>query len=134
MRNRLHYLVAVVIVVVIGLPTRMDISPLPQPLLKYGGGFLWAAMIYLILAAVFIRANIRWLWLAALIIACGIEFSQLYETEWLTTFRATLLGRMTIGRGFLWGDVISYIAGVSAAALLEARLRQRRPDAKRDDV
>lgn len=125
MHKRAFYVLVIVIVILIGLSTRMDILPLPQPVLKYGGGMLWAAMIYLILALVFVKARIRTLWLAAVLIACGIEFSQMYETEILNAFRATLAGRLTIGRGFLWSDVISYVVGVSAVALIEWRFLMR---------
>lgn len=130
MRNKSHYALAIVILILIGLPTRMDILPLPNFVLKYGGGMLWAAMIYLILAVVLGRAAPRALWLAAVMITCGIEFSQLYQTEALTAFRATLIGRLTIGAGFLWADVISYILGVSLAALIDRGLLLRQRNTK----
>jgi hypothetical protein len=132
MRNRYHYILAVVMIILIGLPTRMDILPLPTPVLKYGGGILWAAMIYLMLAVVFSQAAPRALWLGAVVIACGIEFSQLYQTEALTAFRATLLGRLTIGSGFSWADVISYIVGVSIAAWVDRWRLLRQRNAKGD--
>jgi hypothetical protein len=121
MRNRRHYLIIILVLIGLGLPTRMDILPLSQPLLKYGGGFLWAAMIFFIIGFIWARGKTRDVWLLALVIACGTEFSQLYQAEWLDAFRATIWGRLTIGRGFLWGDLVSYIAGISIAALIEWR-------------
>lgn len=111
----------IAVIVILGLPTRMDILPLPNPVLKYGGGILWAAMIYLVLAWVFNTAKPSSLLVGALMIAWGIEFSQLYHTDGLDDFRATLLGRMTIGRGFLWGDVLVYLIGISLAAWADGR-------------
>jgi len=119
MRKRWQYGLVIALIVVLGLPTRMEILPLPYPVLKYGGGTLWGAMIFMVLGWGVYKAKTSRVWIGALMIAWGIEFSQIYHEDSLDAFRATLIGRMTIGRGFLWEDVLSYLIGVSLAALVD---------------
>ncbi len=41
-----------------------------------------------------------------------IEFSQLYQGEWINELRKTLFGRYVLGQGFLWSDILAYTFGI----------------------
>lgn len=63
--------------------------------------------------------------LAALAIAWTVECSQLYHAPWIDSVRATRLGALALGQGFLWSDLASYAAGVAFAAMIDAWLTHR---------
>jgi hypothetical protein len=48
-----------------------------------------------------------------------IEFSQLYQSDWINTLRDTTLGGLILGYGFLWSDLLCYAAGIFIGACLE---------------
>lgn len=41
-----------------------------------------------------------------------IEVSQLYQAARITAWRETFMGKMILGHGFLWSDLVCYAAGV----------------------
>jgi hypothetical protein len=49
-----------------------------------------------------------------------VEISQLYQAEWFNAIRITMPGRLILGQGFLWSDIISYTIGISIAAFIES--------------
>ena len=53
----------------------------------------------------------------------GIEVSQLYHAEWIDSIRATTLGGLVLGYGFLWSDLVAYTIGVGVGFLFEFILR-----------
>lgn len=55
----------------------------------------------------------------ALFICFSIEFLQLYNSEWIVAVRQTLPGKLILGSGFLWSDLLAYIIGVVAAFIFE---------------
>ncbi|MCO6149531.1 DUF2809 domain-containing protein [Flavobacterium sp. NRK1] len=55
----------------------------------------------------------------ALFICFSIEFLQLYNSEWIVVVRQTLPGKLILGSGFLWSDLLAYIIGVVAAFIFE---------------
>lgn len=57
--------------------------------------------------------------ITSLLICYGIEFSQLYQSIWINELRNTLLGRYTLGQGFLWTDILAYTFGVFTAFAIE---------------
>lgn len=52
-----------------------------------------------------------------------IEFSQLYQADWINQIRATTLGGLVLGYGFLYADLVSYSIGISAAFALDYILK-----------
>ena len=42
-----------------------------------------------------------------------IEVSQLYHAPWIDSIRATTLGGLVLGFGFLWSDIACYTVGVT---------------------
>jgi len=117
--------IAALLVVAVGLASRSRSVPLPELVRAYAGDTLWAVLVFLLLA--FLRPKARVLWLAgiALAIAFCVEFLQLYQAPWLNTIRGTLPGRLVLGQGFLFSDLICYTFGIAAAAIVYQAFTER---------
>ena len=48
-----------------------------------------------------------------------IEFSQLYQENWIIEIRNTTLGHLVLGQGFLWSDLLAYTFGSIICYILE---------------
>lgn len=112
-------------IVLLGLATRRTPERFPGFVAEYGGDALWAALVYVLLSIVRPRASVWRLAFAAATVAFVVEGSQLLEWDWLNTLRATRLGALVLGQGFLWSDLPSYTMGVAIAAAVDALLRER---------
>jgi hypothetical protein len=106
-KARVPYIIAVVIVIVSGLLSR-KIPAIPL----WVGDVLWALMVYLIVSAILIATPLKQVVFISLLFCFAIEFSQLYQAEWINNLRRTLPGRLILGQGFLWGDLLAYTLGV----------------------
>lgn len=84
-----------------------------------GGDVLWALMVFLGLGLAFPRARTGVIALAALGISFGVEFSQLYRAEWIDGIRATRVGGLVLGRGWVATDLICYAVGVGMGVVGE---------------
>lgn len=101
----------------VGLLTRADI-PLPAVIATYGGDTLYATLIFFLAALLWPRWPPWRLALIALDFCYAIELSQLYKTPWLDALRGTLPGRLVLGAGFRWGDLLCYAVGMLPAATI----------------
>lgn len=116
-RLRWRSALAAALTVPLGLLTRADI-PLPAVIATYGGDTLYAALAFFLAALLWPRWP-RWrLALTALGFCSAIELSQLYKTPWLDALRGTLPGRLVLGAGFRWDDLLCYAVGVLIAATI----------------
>lgn len=111
--------------IVLGLATRRYPAAFPALVATYGGDALWAAMVLWLLALVRRTATTPSLAMGALAIAYAVEVSQLYRAEWIDAVRATRVGALLLGQGFVWSDLVSYAVGVVLAAGLDAVLVRR---------
>ena len=111
--------------VALGLGSRRFADALPPVVAAYAGDALWAAMVLWLLALLLPRAGTGRLAAGALAIATAVELSQLHHAPWLDALRATRLGALALGHGFLWSDLACYAAGVGVAALLDRMLPRR---------
>lgn len=120
-RNRLVYAGWIGASIALGLLSRSARARafLPEFLRTYAGDTLWALMVFLGLGLVFPRAKTGVIALAALGIAFAVEFSQLYEAEWINRIRATRVGGLVLGRGWVTTDLICYATGVALGAMGE---------------
>ena len=107
-----------------GLASRGYPAWQPVFVARYAGDTLWAAMVYWSLALVRPRSRTHILSAAALGIAFADECSQLYKAPWLDHVRATRLGALALGQGFLWSDLWCYAAGVALAAAVDLGIRR----------
>ena len=65
-------------------------------------------------------------YIISLILAFAVEVSQLYHAPWIDSIRNTTLGGLVLGFGFLWSDLVCYLVGIAAGALIELTMRRWR--------
>ncbi len=118
-RNRILYLVLLIVVIVIGLSTRKLPHLFPDFIAEYGGDTLWSLMFFIIFGIIFQRKPSLWVAGLTLAFAFLIEFSQLYQADWIKDLRATFIGSMLLGHGFLLSDFICYSIGAIVGFLAE---------------
>ncbi|MDM5433674.1 DUF2809 domain-containing protein [Bacillus hominis] len=124
-RNRLLYVVFTIIVIILGLSSRKFAFALPDLLNDYLGDALWALMIFTGFGFLFPKIETKKLAFISLIFCYGIEISQLYHAEWIDSIRATTLGGLVLGYGFLWSDLVAYTIGVGVGMFCEFMLRKK---------
>ncbi|KXY32142.1 hypothetical protein AT269_20495 [Bacillus cereus] len=124
-RNRLLYVMFTIVVIILGLSSRKFAFALPDLLNGYLGDALWALMIFTGFGFLFPKIEMRKLAFISLIFCYGIEISQLYHAEWIDSIRATTLGGLVLGYGFLWSDLVAYTIGVGVGMLGEFMLRKK---------
>jgi hypothetical protein len=119
------YLVVACLTIAAGLASRRFPELFPAFVAKYAGDTLWAAMMFWLLALGWRRAGTGRLAAAALAVSVAVECSQLYRAAWIDAVRATRVGALALGNGFLWTDLVCYAVGAGLAALLDVRLARR---------
>jgi hypothetical protein len=86
---------------------------------EYSGDILWSAMVYFGLCVIFPFMKIKNLIFISSAFSYLIEITQLYHAPWIDSIRATRLGGLILGFGFLWSDLICYTIGVLFASLVD---------------
>ena len=128
-RNRYVYAGVIAAVVAAGLLSRSSLACyLPAFIATYAGDTLWALMVFLGLGFVFPRASTLKLAVITLAFSFGIELAQLYQAPWISSLRATGLGALVLGAGFIWSDFVCYTIGCLLGVLgeiLASRLHPR---------
>ena len=120
-RSRVVYGMLMIAVLLLGLASRQffgDISFIKT----YVGDALWALMVFFGFAVLFNRWPTETIVLATLLFSFGIEISQLYHAPWIDNVRATRLGGLVLGFGFVWSDLLCYSVGIAVGVLAEKYL------------
>jgi hypothetical protein len=118
-RNRLIYLLFLVITLGLGLASRHFPGLLPHWVRLYLGDALWALMVFLLFGIFFQRKSTWWVAIAAITFSFSIEISQLYHASWIDALRSNTLGGLILGFGFLWSDLVCYSVGVGFGFVME---------------
>lgn len=100
---------------------------LPFLLVKYGGSLLWGAMVFWLVATLFVRQPLGGLALISATIAVAVELSRLYHAPWLDDFRLTLAGALLLGRIFSVWNIVAYLLGVAVAMSIERKIDGEKP-------
>jgi len=117
-KRRLIYFVLYLLIVPIGYATR-KLPHLFHPFIaEFGGDTLWAAMFVFLFRAIWPKPALWKIALYTYLFTVAIEISQLYHAVWIDKIRATFLGKMLLGSGFLWSDLLCYLTGVVFAWLI----------------
>jgi len=124
-RNRLLYALFTIVVIMLGLCSRKFAFALPHLLNEYLGDALWALMIFTGFGFLFSKIETKKLAFISLLFCYGIEISQLYHAEWIDSIRATTLGGLVLGYGFLWNDLVAYTIGVGVGFVFEFILQRK---------
>ncbi|WP_395940831.1 DUF2809 domain-containing protein [Bacillus sp. FJAT-22090] len=119
---RVIYIIAIVVVIILGLISRKYSHLFPFFIAQNAGDILWATMVYLGFRFLLIHKSINIAILLSFAFCYGIEFSQLYQEDWINKIRHTTLGALVLGKGFLVVDLIRYTVGIIGAALLDKML------------
>ncbi|MFF2448006.1 DUF2809 domain-containing protein [Neobacillus sp. NPDC058068] len=116
---RIGYFLAIVITIFLGLASRKYSPLLPEFVAQNAGDALWAMMVYFGFRFLLVGKSLPTaIWLS-LIFSFGIEFSQLYQADWINQIRGTVLGALVLGKGFLTADLIRYSAGIIVGTVLD---------------
>lgn len=116
-RRVLVYAIFVACTILLGLLSRSSLSPKWAHL--YLGDVWWALMVYWLFCLLFLKKGIGHIVNYSICFCFAIELSQLYQAEWINLVRATRLGGLVLGHGFLWSDLVAYSIGIAAGAAIE---------------
>lgn len=123
--RRLIYFILFIFLIWLALATRHHHEWFSPLIVEYGGDTIWAGAFLFFLRMFFLKID---LWKLALIAyALGVidEFTQLYRAPWANQVRATRLGRLLFGAGFLWSDILCYAIGILVAFIVIWLLERR---------
>lgn len=123
-RNRVLYLILIAGTITLGLLSRKFGYYLPEFVNTYIGDSLWALMIFLIFGFTFPKHSSSRIAFISIIFCFIIEISQLYHAPWIASVRATKLGGLILGFGFLWTDLIAYCIGITVGFTLETLIHK----------
>ncbi|KGM45632.1 DUF2809 domain-containing protein [Neobacillus niacini] len=110
------YFMAVVITILLGLASRKFSHLLFPFLAENAGDVLWAMMVYYGFRFLLVKKRMLTAIILSFLFSFGIEFSQLYQADWINHIRGTLLGALILGKGFLTEDLIRYTTGIIIGA------------------
>lgn len=116
LRIRIPYFILSGLVMVLGLLSRKLSGSLPEFINFWLGDFLWALMVYFLFRILHSNFTIKTNLLISVSFCYLIEFSQLVHGAFIDSIRATPLGGLVLGFGFLWSDLAAYLAGVLTGA------------------
>lgn len=117
-RNRILYLILTIITIILGLLSR-KVQGLPQIISSYSGDALWALMVFFLFSFLFNKKSTIFILVISIIFSYRIEISQLYHAPWIDSIKATTLGGLILGFGFLWSDLICYTVGIVIGAIID---------------
>ncbi len=124
-RSRLKLFILLLVVIILGLLSRSSYATgMPEFIQLYSGDTLWALALYILFAFVSPEVGAKELLLVSLLVAFGIEFSQLYQADWINSLRSTKLGGLVLGFGFKWSDFICYTVGILLGFIVDFQKRK----------
>ena len=124
-RKRRIYFILIVIIIIIGLSTRIYPYLYPSFIATYSGDALWTATAYLTVCFICPSIKIRNAIFISLAFSYLIEISQLYQAPWINAIRANRFAALILGFGFLWSDFVCYTIGAGFAALVDFALKPK---------
>ena len=122
MKKRRIYFFMVVLTIGLGLASRKFIFVFPDSIAPYIGDTLWAMIVYFGFQFLPPNGTLIKSLLLAFIFSYLIEFSQLYQADWINQIRASTLGGLVLGYGFLIQDLVSYAIGILIGFCLDYHL------------
>ena len=115
LKLQLTYLLLFIFCTWLALATRSHYQWFHPFIVQYGGDVIWSGMFLFLLRIFFVHTSLWKLALVNYIMGAVDELSQLSDAGWLVTIRHTYFGRLLLGVGFLWSDLICYAVGTLIA-------------------
>ena len=106
-----------------GLFVRSRNTVSPNFFTAYFPDAAWTMAVYCGFGLLFCR-DARLHFFASLAVSFLIELSQLWRPPFLETLRATTIGGLVLGYGFLWSDLVCYTVGACICAITETVVRK----------
>jgi len=124
-RVRIFAIAVVVIIVPIGLFARShragaDPGTLIGFLATYVGDTLWPILFFFLGRFVWPSARMLHLFIGTLALTFAIEFSQLWQPDWLQWLRTQPVIGFILGNSFIWSDVVCCFVGAGIAVGLDS--------------
>ncbi|WP_411346219.1 DUF2809 domain-containing protein [Paenibacillus sp. WLX1005] len=119
------YSITTLLTMLLGLASRRYDHILPTWLAEQIGDALWAGMIYWGLRVLTVPRSAIFSLLGALLLSYGIECSQLYQADWINDIRATTIGALVLGHGFLVADLFRYTVGVLCMYIMNVLIMKK---------
>ena len=116
--KRIHYVVFILISIFLGLASR-NFNTIPHFIREHAGDTLWAIMVYFLFRLLSVHKSPHKALFLSLVFCFFVEFSQLYQANWINTFRSTLFGGLILGKGFLPVDLVRYSIGIVLAYMVD---------------
>lgn len=108
-KKRFIYITVILVTIASGLFVRSKKAYFPDLINLYAGDALYAFMMYYVACALFLKKSIVFRGMVSLFICYSIELSQLYQADWLNAIRQTLPGKLILGSGFLYSDLVAFL-------------------------
>lgn len=119
LKKRIVYIAIFFIVIILGISSRTFSDVLPLFVSRHFGDALWASMVYFGCRILFLKQRLFMSVVLSLVFSYSIEFSQLYQADWINSLRSTLLGALILGKGFLSIDLIRYVIGIVCSWVID---------------
>lgn len=126
LKANIRYLIAALSAMLLGYGSRRYADGLPAFVAVHMGDALWAGMVYFGIRMLGASVSLKRSALLSFLFCFGIEFSQLYQAEWINAIRGTTIGALVLGSGYLTVDLVRYSAGIGVAMLLDRFLLHKR--------
>ena len=120
--RRICFGILVLLLPFLGLGVRANTKELPASIAPYIPDTLWALLVFALIVSVVPHLRTPQAASVALGFAFVIECSQLYQAPWLNSLRATRIGGLVLGFGFLWSDLLCYAVGILVGVIIDFML------------
>ncbi|OAB43755.1 hypothetical protein PGLA_08215 [Paenibacillus glacialis] len=112
LKARVVYIIVFFTVIILGISSRVLTDVIPIFVSRHFGDIFWASMVYFGCRILLLKQRLMVSVYLSVLFSFTIEFSQLYQAEWINSIRSTVLGALILGRGFLSVDLIRYMVGI----------------------
>jgi Protein of unknown function (DUF2809) len=114
-KRRIIYVLLFVFCVWLALATRKYPEWFYPLIARYGGDTIWSGEFLFFLRILFPQTKLFKLAVFNYLFGVIVEVSQLWYRSWLDATRHTQIGRLMLGVGFLWSDLLCYAVGALLA-------------------
>jgi len=123
MKIRIKYFALIILSCLLGIGSKYFAEILPDFIANYSGDTFWAMAVYFFLRFIFPKKSMITSSIVAFAFSVLIEISQFYHAVWLDEIRKTIVGGLILGFGFMWSDLICYLAGIIIGLFFDYLLR-----------